>query len=308
MLYLVEIAIVAYLAFECWGIVRASAIENLIRLGIFAVSLFGAWIVYALADKVTPSFSPNVLVQMGANVVAAIVALNVIDLALSRLLLKKRRAPPDGAAERAKPRSILPRWLDRAIVATFLAAFLALSLLFLDLLVKVVAQTDAGDAIAERTFLLKRFLRGPGPGAASGGSRNPFLQALARARRYLSERTGMESTLKNVAALRGLRGMTNEEKRQVVESSPSLKRVVENPAAKAALRSERVMRLIDEVSRGSVNAIYKLGEEPEVNALARDEDFRRAVQEVDLVDVQRKLRALRQAGRVRKEGAVSPQE
>ena len=111
----------------------------------------------------------------------------------------------------------------------------------------------------------------------------PLLDLLRRIyqHRVLSQIIAPESPLAQLPAA---------DRRWLVETTPDLKRLVDNAALRRAVNDPKVRKLIKRFQDGDKSAFYLLGEEPSVVALYEDKDVRKTIERLNLPELRRKVR------------------
>ena len=296
MLYVIEAAIALYLALEVRNIYRASALRNAGRFIIFLAALAVAAGVFRIVEAATSGFLQNFVVRMGVSVLMSMVGFSVAQTLLTRLVFGKRKkklTPGNGQSGVARH---LTRPFDRVVVLGFVLLYLAAMFVFLHLMVNLAANTNARHAIANDTLFLKYLLIDRRAGGASGETlsrQERFLrtvgEAISNLGDYLSEKTGTKKVLTNVHALQDIVSAPQEERTRLADDTPALQNLIENPRIQAVAQNEEVMGLIDRIANGSTKAVVELAKLPVINDLMNDEQVRKTMTEVDLVDLQKKL-------------------
>jgi len=300
--YGVEALVFIYVAGTCWAVARSGAVGNALRLVVLLGALAAGAAAFRLVGPLVGAATANFFLRTGLQALAGFAGFCLAHGLLARLLrLRARHLAWQAGAPQGR---MLPRWLDGLVVAGFLAVYLAAVLLVLELLVNLAGMTAAREQIAHHSLFLKLFLRGgrvhvtrQAPVDADGDDlarQDRFLiglqRALAGAGRYLAEKAGTETVLRNMAALKDIAGSSNEQKRRILETSPDLRDLLDKPAVRAVAQSPRVRELIDRVAGGSTEAVLELARDPDVNALMEDADVRRTMKQIDLLAIQRRLR------------------
>lgn len=300
MIYVIELGILAYVLVDVIAIVRSGALNTLIRFGILVAAIIVAGIGFAVGGALAPSVTRNLFARMGVSFVGAMVAFLVAKHALLYAVRASKWKKEEAKKERARkgkgPRPpLLSRAADRWITAGIVCAYLLSYALMTDFLVNIVAVIpEARREIREHSLLLHVFL----PPDSAANDKPSLARRLLRvpgsvygvARNAVHRATGLDDVNDQVAALHEVAALPAADRRWLVETTPDLKRLVDNAALRRAVNDPKVRKLIKRFQDGDKSAFYLLGEEPSVVALYEDKDVRKTIERLNLPELRRKVR------------------
>lgn len=326
MFYLIEILILSYLGFLSWQILKKKFASHLLTAGAILVGILGSTLVFTGLGRILPELVDNFVVVLLIDVMLGVGAYVLIV----HLLKRRIRRNDEALVKRWEQKLALPRWLDRALCGVLLALVWGLAFVVVEFLVSLVSLTPTGATIAERTMAL-RFLIPSSPQPQTGPAKaelpqgwdthpdsdpverpadaekslealtdeqSRFLSSLRTvfdaSRDYLAEKTGSREVRRRIEALQAIVNLSDAEKHWLVETTPSLKRLLTHPSLVAIMENEEVLRLVEQVAQGSIPAIYKLGGDAAIKKLLNDQDVAQVIADVDLLELERRIQARRE--------------
>lgn len=304
MIYIIELGLLAYVLVDVIAIVRSGALDTLIRFGVFLVAIVVGGVGFAIGGAVAPSVSGNLFARMGVAFVGAmigfLIAKHTLLYAVRASKWKKEEERKNRARKGKESRPPLlskaaDRWLTAGIVCVYLLGY-ALMTDFLVNLVGVIP--EARREIREHSLFLHAFLPRDG---AQAEEKPSFGRRLLRvpgsvygvARNAVHRATGLDEVNEQVAALHEVAALPPSDRRWLVETTPDLKRLVDNAAVRRAVADPKVRKLIKQFQDGDKRAFYRLGEQPSIVALYEDKDVRKAIERIDIEKLRRKARERR---------------
>jgi len=311
MLCLTEIALVLYLGFLIWRLLRGRFVRQALGLGVLLAALVGSSLVFLVTGAGLRAILSNVVLVLAGSTCLGVGGY----LAIVCWLTRRVRRNDEALARRIEDRIRLPQWLDRTLRGLLAMMLLGLAFALVDLVVGLASFTPIRDRIAEQTILMRLLLRPQSqhdwdappslPPVAAAPSLDEVIEEQSRffrglgkvasdGRNFLAEKTGTKAVLERIAAVREIVDLPNREKQWLIETTPDLHRLLSHPTMVAIMDDRRLLGLIEEVPRGSLAAIYKLGDDPTIKALLDDDRIVQVVTAIDLMAIKRKLRERRE--------------
>jgi hypothetical protein len=119
-------------------------------------------------------------------------------------------------------------------------------------------------------------------------------RGLSSVRNAVSDATGISALTKEVSALREILNLSPVENAWLVEHNPKLKKLLYHPSLLAIMENNHVLKLIDQVGRGSPSALIELGDNPDLKNLLEDKTVLDAVHSLDLFEMRNQIKTQRQ--------------
>jgi len=302
-LYLLEFIAVAYFAFVGWRLLRQPFARHLLTVGAVLAGLATAAVLFRALSALFLTVQDNIVLALLVAILASVTAYFVV----LHLLQRRFRRDDHALARSLERRLALPRWLDRTFRAGLLGLVLAAALFVADFLVALAGLTPMREDIERGTVVLRFLLPPAGEGVAPDfdplGEERPledameeqsrflvrFGRGLRDMRRAIAEKTGTKRILDQVAALRELIDLPLAEQQWLTETTPGLRRLLNHPTILAIMHNDPLLDLVEEVSHGSMAAVYRIGEDPSVRKLLEDAEVRAALREVDLASIRARI-------------------
>jgi len=117
-----------------------------------------------------------------------------------------------------------------------------------------------------------------------------LLHGFQKTGKFLAEKTGAKTVLEHLKTVKKLFQLSEEDKIWLVHTTPALRKLVNNPSLIAVIEDEKLMALIEEVSEGSLKALYQLKEEPLIKNLFDDKELVEAIKQIQLKELLRKVK------------------
>ena len=102
---------------------------------------------------------------------------------------------------------------------------------------------------------------------------------------FVVEKTGVKALVEQIRLVRKLAQLSDAEKRWLIETTPALRKLANNPSLLAVMHDERLLTLVADASEGSLKALYQLGKEPLIKKLFDDQEFVATIKQIRLNDL-----------------------
>ena len=308
MIYCLEALFGAYLVCRIYWMFRRPLARAFADALAFLVGMLGASLLtlpmYAALSRV----SRNLLLPALASGVVGGLAYVLIVFALT-----KRLRP---AWERRMRRVQPPRWAEIAIKSVMAAMWLGMAASVIGGLLFALSLAPQREEMARRSVLMcaTLALSRDEPAESPPAPPRPSLERLLPDRRklahvfrrslrntgtFLADATGLDELQKQTRLARALFDLSDDEKVWLFETTSALRQFAETPSALAILEDERIMTLIERASRGSLPALYRLGDEAAIRAMFQDETLAANIKQIHLEELLRRIeqrRGQRQGG------------
>ena len=307
----VEIFLIFSLLLISWQIVRRSFAATLLRLALrvvaFTIGVACGIVAFGPLETVTSNFVLQFILAYAVGVVWFVLA----ALCFSRLV---RRGEWTQRLENALR---LPRWLDRSLVVTILLVFWLAVLVGADLTGQLISSYPQIRASADRSLVLRHFVESRREHAASAIVRefspeqkrvmkamaeqadffSRFRQGLRQSSEKLLSVTGSETLLPKFDAVQQILRLPSDEKRWLLRQHPNLMALSDHPTVRKIAANETLVAHLERVSEGSLESVYRIGDDPDVRWLLEDPDVRRLILEVDPAQLLGQVKTYRKSRR-----------
>lgn len=317
MLYAIEISFFLFLAYRHYRIFKQSLARNCLYIGIYCVSTVPAIAAYHLSQWLIGMVSSNLILRL----VLPLLVLNTAYLGTVTYLCRRCRNDDHPLVSALHRRLLLPRWAER-LACGFIGLLLwAVAGLLLCFMVNILSSIPEWRQNISSHSLYLRFLGSSPPPIvdehavvnhggmmpmvhsdpekimdAQSGFLNGLRKGWANTRDLIAEKSGSNVVRENLEALQEILNLTPAENTWLMEQNSNLKQLFHHPALLAIMNDDHVIKLIEEVAKGSPLAIYALGDDPNLKALFEDEEVMRVVRSIDLREMRSQIQARRKLG------------
>jgi len=283
----IEIGLVVYVLVMAWRILSRPFAMNAFRIlsvlvgailsGLFHYLLFSRFIPDMMKNPITGWLTVALL-----DVVVFVSASEVLAFILCRKFKRTKKEDNDPWPKRRQS-----RWSVGFNIG-LLSAFLCLICVALMVIMSVAGMSPMAENIRKDSLFLKYFLLSPSRGleAGDGDQGGRFLRRLSDlargAKEKVAEKTGIRSALDQLSILVELLNLPPEEAGWLIDNTPELRKLKNNPRLQEVMEDEEVMTLLVEVSGGSAGAVLKIGDVPSIQRLAEDQEIAEAIRALDL--------------------------
>jgi hypothetical protein len=292
-LRVLEAALIAWAMVGSWLIWRrgvlASVLVALASAGAAAISVGGLLI----AAPTLPSLSNPVVGLL------ALFALMVGGyLLLRRFLLHLFVAGPHSLLRRrGQEHRRLPGWLRAGLLSVFSLLRITVCALIAFALVNAYAMsgTRHRDRVITHALLAQHLLvTGTGNENATGSDKPTVTGQLAPApeRSHRWRMPGALGLAPQIRALYQVLELDPELQARLVAEDDELLGLLSHPAMQDAARDERIAELVEQALRGSLSAVYQLGELSSVQQLLYDRELHRRFERIDVIALGERAQAL----------------
>jgi hypothetical protein len=302
MLYLVESLVALYLAYFTYRIFKQGLAMNVIAIPIFIAAVAMALAAFHLSQWIARGVASNVLTRAAVPLLMTNVGYFATYILLSRKF--KRDNSPGVVA--LKKKLVMPRWADRSLCAGFVVVLCAVMFVLATLLVTILSVEESWrTALTNRTMVLWAFVPDSRLNTASAvrsadggleetmGAQERLKRGIAgiwsSARDAVADGTGLSGVQDQLEALQEILNLSTDESSWLVEKNPNLKHLLNHPRLMAIVENQHILDLIQRVGNGDIGAVYVLGDEPDIKALAEDKDFVETVRSIDLLELHAQL-------------------
>ncbi len=286
-----EVFLSAYVLLTCIRILRKPFLSNLGRLAFlalaFAVALCAGYFFAALLNRLTR----NPFVLFTVESLLSLIIFSCIFTIGVRLFDRRMRWKRD-------EKSRLRRVVDVSGNVVLVMMVIACAVLAVDFLANLAGLSPLESTVRRHSLYSGYFLppEDRGPGGVDSVDLNAgvdrqakFIAGLQRtfrrSKNALAAKTGSAQALDELAALVEILNLPQSEMAWLVENEPELQRLKNNKLLNQALGDEEIIELVIKVGEGSIVSLYKLGEEPRIQALVFDPEIKRAISSIDLKDL-----------------------
>lgn len=298
MIYCLEALFGAYLVCRIYWMFRRPLARAFADALAFLGGMLGASLLtlptYAALSRLTRNLALPVFVSG---------AFGLLAYAVIRLMLAKRLQP---RWERRMRRVQPPRWAEIAAKSVMAAMWLGMTASVIGGLLFALSLAPQREEIARRSVLmcatlaLSRYEPAESPPAPPRPSlerllpdrrklAHVFRRSLRNTGAFLAETTGLDELQKQARLARALFDLSDDEKVWLFETTSALRQFAETPSILAILEDERLMTLIERASRGSLPALYRLGDEAAIRAMFQDETLAANIKQIHLEELLRRI-------------------
>ena len=197
-----------------------------------------------------------------------------------------------------------PRWAEIAAKSAMAAMWLGMTASVGSGLLWALSLAPQREEMARRSVLMRATLALSRAEPAESPPAPPSLERLLPDRRklahafrrnvrnagaFLADATGLDGLQKQTRLARALFDLSDDEKVWLFETTPALRQFTETPSMLAILEDERLMTLIERASRGSLPALYRLGDETAIRAMFQDETLAANIKQIHLEELLRRI-------------------
>ncbi len=281
--YLLEIILLVYIFYRSKKILSNTICQNISGvIGVLAAATGSSLALYLLL-KLMPRIADNLFLQCIIAIVIAILVFAAIWAMLPGRCLSflEKKA---GIITSLTPSS---RLLEKSANTIFLLCFLLWMFIIIEVLVqlgslsgqqKQIAQTPDRQEVILRTMeAQQRFLRN-------------LHYGFRKTKELVAEKSGINAIREHIEIVKKLSQLSEEENIWLIQTSPALQKLANNPSLLAVIEDEQLMTLIMEASQGSLTALYRLGEEPLIKNLFDDEEFVESIRQIRLKELFQKVK------------------
>jgi hypothetical protein len=298
---LLAIVLSSYLLYRCKKILSNTIYQNIADVIGFVVAAAGSSLMLFISKKLIPRIFDNLLLQILSVITIALLAFLCIANTFTRTcapLLAKKIGTMTYFAHPSRLSSLLGKGLN--------AIFLLCFLLYIFVIFGVLTATQnaeefrgevslkATEGQHETASKMPAFIDRREGVLKVMEAQHTFFRKLhsgfQKTRDFLVEKTGAKALLEQIRIVKKLSQLSDEEKRWLIETTPALRKLANNPSLFAIMNDEQVMTLIDEASQGSLAALYHLGEEPLIKNLFDDKELVKTIKQIRLHDLLQKVK------------------
>lgn len=131
------------------------------------------------------------------------------------------------------------------------------------------------------------------PDSGGGGFFGTLQAGLEKSRQALAEGTGAAPLIRAMNLVQELQGMDTGEAYFLCETTPELAWLMDHPRIQALVANDSLLEQVNQVSQGSLTALYKLGENPDILAILRDPEIMAKANAIDLEALRRRVQERR---------------
>ena len=110
---------------------------------------------------------------------------------------------------------------------------------------------------------------------------------------FIADAAGLDELQEQTRLMRALLELSDTEKLWLFETTPALQQIAETPSVLAILEDERLMTLIERASRGSLPALYRLGDEAAIRSLFQDRTLAARLKQIHLESLLQRIEQYR---------------
>lgn len=298
MIYCLEALFGAYLVCRIYWMFRRPLARAFADALAFLGGMLGASLLtlptYAALSRLTRNLALPVFVSG---------AFGLLAYAVIRLMLAKRLQP---RWERRMRRVQPPRWAEIAAKSVMAAMWLGMAASVIGGLLFALSLAPQREEMARRSVLMcaTLALSRDEPAESPPAPPRPSLERLLPDRRklahvfrrslrntgaFLVDAIGLDELQKQTRLARALFDLSDDEKVWLFETTSALRQFAETPSILAILEDERLIALIERASRGSLPALYRLGDEAAIRAMFQDETLAANIKQIHLEELLRRI-------------------
>jgi hypothetical protein len=303
--YLVELVILVSLGLWAWTAWRRGAVGNLLLLPGLAVG----GLLSSLLLKPTFDLLGRFGLPTSVKIALTLGLSSAVFGGLLWLVNRRLRSGEGCLQERLEARwQARPVWQDRAARGTWVGLYLATAGLLLlvgvnlfSLVLPVGERTLVlGSLVVERRAAREARERAPRDDAATSsiadGLLGPLENSWSRSRDFVADQTGVTGVVERLDALQALVDMPDYQRQWLAANDPALSSLIHSASLRAIFDDPQLVEALLQASQGSLTDLAKFLDHPKVTALADDEELRAAVRELDLLELQRRVREREERG------------
>lgn len=297
-LYAVEVLLLLWLAWTTWRIMRNPFRLNVLKMGVIGLGFAAA----ALVDQPLSRLLSLTFTNFMTGLTLLLLCSIGVYFAVVRVLTRRINALRF-MQEPIRARTIQGRLLNTILIMLVFIGVAGLT----DFLTGLAAMGPLAPDIREHSLFLHYFLPVESTPArpviiqsdtTSNGSsltktmdeQAHFLSALrggiTSSREALAQSLGTKAITEQIRCLAVLLNLPHEDTLWLIDNTPELKRLVDNPHLLAVMNNEAIIDQIIDAGQGSLPALYKLGDEPTIKALFDDPDIAASIKTISLPALQ----------------------
>jgi hypothetical protein len=280
---LIAIILCGYLLYRCQKILANTVCQNIMGVIGFLIAAMGSSLVFFISKKLAPYIFDNVLLQIAIVVAIAMLVFFLITHTVARTctpFLERKLGTMPCLAQSSK-------LMKRGVNMLFLFCFLFCIFVFFDVLTQMIS------LLPQRAQIIRNsFLNGDKNRSLENFQQN-LRQAIFRklqhgfqhTRDFIAAKTGIKTILEYLNIVKKLFQLSDEEKIWLMQTTPALQKLANNPSLLAVMNDERLLTLIAEASEGSLATLYQLGEEPLIKNLFADKELVATMKHIQLKEL-----------------------
>ncbi len=303
----IEIVLVAVLLSVSCAMLRNRLAVNLIGTGFRTVSFFGNCLIAFGIFRISIAGFGSVI---GCLLFSLLLSSAVTNLAMFFL---RRSAKEKKWRESLHDALHLPVWCDRLLSTVVVATLWFVCIFVASLAGECLAISPQGKSALQRTTLL-RLLVDPDINStdvaafqlaekqsdsadsgfafqAAAAEQLDFFRRFAkgthRIKKQMFEATGLDTVQREIELTRKIVNLPPEQKMWVLCHYPPLMEVVDHPNVVRILDNEALTARFERFADGSINEVFMIAADRNINALMDDRDFRDLVRRIDLEEILR---------------------